>query len=85
MEHDNHKSHPDPFLFTDSKIMSGQGKAIICCVGENTLLAKSRKPTDLTIEEQHTDLERKLEKTAQQIGKYAMLATFLSIVTHLIF
>jgi Ca2+-transporting ATPase len=44
--HDNHKEHPDPFLFTDSKIVCGQGKAIVCCVGENTILGKTRKPDD---------------------------------------
>ena len=43
---DNHKAHPDPFLFTDSKIMTGQGKGLVLAVGENTLLAKSRKPSD---------------------------------------
>lgn len=30
---DNHKEHPNPFLFTDSKIMKGQGRALVCCVG----------------------------------------------------
>lgn len=29
-------------MLTDSKIMTGQGKAIICAVGENTLLARLR-------------------------------------------
>jgi len=84
-EPDNHKEHPDPFLFTDSKIKSGQGRAIVCCVGENTLLAKSRKPADMVIEEQNTDLEKKLEKSAGQIQKYALAATLLSVITHLIF
>jgi len=32
-EGDNHKEHPDPFLFTDSKIMTGQGKGVVCAVG----------------------------------------------------
>lgn len=62
---DNHFDHPDPFLFSDSKVMTGQGKAIVCCVGENTLLARNRKPKDLVIEEQFTFLEDKLEKTAK--------------------
>jgi magnesium-transporting ATPase (P-type) len=42
-EFDNHKEHPDPFLFVDSKVMAGQGKAIVCAVGENTMLARHRK------------------------------------------
>lgn len=32
-----------------------------------------------------TDLERKLDKTAGQIGKYAMAATALSVATHFAF
>ena len=39
-EPDNHKEHPDPFLFTDSKVMTGQGRAIVCAVGDNTMAAR---------------------------------------------
>lgn len=45
----------------------------------------SRAPGELKIEEQQTDLEKKLEKTAAQISKYALFFTGLSIVTHLFF
>lgn len=48
-EIDNHNRHPDPFLLSDSKVMTGQGKAIVCCVGGNTLLARSRRPEQLKI------------------------------------
>lgn len=65
--------------------MSGQGRAVVCCVGERTLLAQTRKPGDLKIEEQNTDLEKKLERTANQISKYAVAATVISVVSHLIF
>jgi magnesium-transporting ATPase (P-type) len=41
---DNHTEHPDPFLLSDTKVMTGQGKAIVCCVGENTVLARNRGP-----------------------------------------
>lgn len=50
-EPDNHKEHPDPFLFADSKIFTGQGKAVVLCVGVNTLMARNRKPSDLVINE----------------------------------
>ena len=50
-EPDNHKEHPDPFLFADSKIFTGQGKAVILCVGVNTLMARNRHPSDLVINE----------------------------------
>lgn len=49
---DNHLDNPDPFLLTDTKIMTGQGKAVVCSVGENTLLARSRNPQDMKIDEQ---------------------------------
>lgn len=56
----NHSENPDCFLLTDSKIMTGQGKAIICAVGENTLLARLRGRESLVIEETNTHLETKL-------------------------
>lgn len=82
---DNHKEHPDPFLFTNTKIMCGQGKGLVLAVGQNTLLARMRKPGHLKLQEQFTELERKLEKTANMISKYALLATILTVLTHLIF
>lgn len=38
-EYDNHKRNPDPFLLTGTMVMTGSGKAIVCAVGDNTLLA----------------------------------------------
>lgn len=54
---DNHTFNPDPFLFSNSKVMTGQGKALVCQVGDNTLLSKMRKPEDLEIKEEFTYLE----------------------------
>ena len=56
---------PDPFLFSNCKVMTGQGKALVCQVGENTLLSKSRKPEDLVIKEEVTYLEQRLEDVAK--------------------
>lgn len=82
---DNHINNPDPFLLTDSKVMKGQGRAIVLAVGSGTVLAKSRKPGDLTIEEQETDLEKKLQKASEQIGKFAWMFLFILVVTSAIF
>lgn len=41
-EPDNHKEHPDPFLFADSKILTGQGKAVVLAVGDSTYAARNR-------------------------------------------
>jgi magnesium-transporting ATPase (P-type) len=62
---DNHLSNPDPLLLTESKIMTGQGKAVVCAVGKNTLLARMRKSMDFKIEEQVTHVEKKLEFVAE--------------------
>ena len=48
---DNHSKNIDCFLLTDSKIMTGQGKAVVCAVGDNTLLARLRAGEDLFIPE----------------------------------
>ena len=48
---DNHHLNPDPFLLTDSKIMTGQGKAIVCAVGSNTLLARIRGNEQYVVKE----------------------------------
>ena len=62
---DNHViSNPDPFLFSNSKVKTGQGKALVCQVGENTLLSKMRKPEDLVIKEEFTYLEQRLSEVA---------------------
>lgn len=48
-ELDNHKECPDPFLLSNSMILTGCGKAVVCCVGDNTLLARTRNKEDLVI------------------------------------
>jgi Ca2+-transporting ATPase len=82
---DNHKTNPDPFLFSDTKVMTGTGKALVCCVGNNTLLALTRKPDDLVTEEQKTFLETKLDIAATQISKFAKFAAGMSFVTRMVF
>jgi len=84
-EIDNHNRHPDPFLLSDCKIMTGQGKAIVCNVGNNTLLARTRRPEQLKIQEQNTVLEQKLNILAKGIEKYAIFATFLCLISQLIY
>ena len=85
LQEDNHESHPDPFLFSDTKVLTGWGKAMVCCVGNNTLLASTRKPQDLIVEEQETFLEKKLETAADQISKFAKLAAMLVVITRCLF
>lgn len=65
--------------------MRGEGRAIVCAVGDCTLIARNRKKEDLLLKEQNTVLEIKLEKVGQRIGKWAELATliiFLALVVY---
>lgn len=77
---DNHKTNPDPFLLSASKIMSGSGRAIVCSVGDNTRLSRSTNKEDLVIKEQQTFLEQKLEDISNAVTQYALLLTSLIIV-----
>ena len=51
---DNHedRSKVDNLLLTSSMIMSGGGKAVVCCVGSNTFLSRSRERSDKLIVEE---------------------------------
>ena len=83
--HDNHLENPDPFLLTDSKIMTGEGKAVVCAVGRNTQLARLRGNKPMKHEEETTHLEEKLKVVSEQVGMYAKIAAGLSVVTHIAF
>lgn len=78
---DDHLTNPDPFLFSDSKIMTGHGKALVCQVGDNTLLAKTRGPENLFLDEEYTYLEVRLDVVSKQVTKYAKCAAFVIIIT----
>ena len=84
-EPDNHKEHPDPFLLSSSMVMTGSGRALVCAVGKNTRLARSRQPQDLQIKEQQTFLEEKLEVLASSITSYAMAATIGVVVFQFVY
>ena len=72
-------------MLTDSKIMTGSGKALVCAVGANTLLARIRGDEVYKMCESNTHLDSKLDATAKQIGKYALLVMGAYIVTSFLF
>jgi magnesium-transporting ATPase (P-type) len=81
----NHRENPDPFLLSRSLVMSGKGKALVCCVGKHTQLARQPDLESFGKEEKLTPLQEKLERIAGQIGKYAYLAGFVIFATQVIF
>jgi magnesium-transporting ATPase (P-type) len=53
--------------------MKGEGRAIVCAVGENTFLARRRTKDSLIIEEERTLLEQKLEFLSEVCGKWCYI------------
>ena len=48
---DNHKDNPDVILLSDSKVMRGEGTAIVLAVGDMTYLSRIRTNESLVIKE----------------------------------
>lgn len=45
--HENYKSNPNPFLLQSTVIENGEGKAIVCAVGEKTQAGKAARTLDI--------------------------------------
>ena len=82
---DNHADHPDPFLLTDSKVMTGQGKALVCAVGESTMATRNRKKNSLVMQEEKTHLEGLLERLGNGVREYAYQACLWCIAAQAVF
>jgi Ca2+-transporting ATPase len=54
----NFESNPDPFLLGKSLVASGQGIAMVCCVGINSRSGMAEEK--LNTEEEETPLQQKL-------------------------
>ena len=65
--------------------MAGSGKAVVCAVGKNTLREQELKKNELRMEETVTPLQRKLELLGAQIGKWAYLMAFLTLICFTVF
>lgn len=70
---DNHESNPDFTLLSDSKVMEGEGRALVCAVGDMTYLSRKRSKDQLIIKEQKTNLEKRLEQVGEIVGKWCYL------------
>ena len=85
---DNHTSNPDPFLLAESKILSGQGKALVCAIGQNTRLSRHCIQGDLDfslLEGKQTSLEKKLKVISNYIEKSAFVMILAVVLTRGIF
>lgn len=82
----NHKFNPDPFLLVESKILTGQGKALVCAVGDQTRLARNRTQGNFSmIEGKETSLELKLKKISNFVENFAYGVIGIAVLTRSIF
>lgn len=66
--------------------MTGHGKAVVCAVGNNTLLARLRGKEEFhLVQETQTHLDHQLDAMAKQISKYAVIIMAFSVLSHLLF
>lgn len=82
---DEPDQHSDPFLLGGSTIMSGKGVALVAAVGPNS--QQGQAEAKLTIEDEITPLQAKLETIAEQIGTvgvYCAILTFAASTANLL-
>lgn len=84
-EGDNHESNPDPFLFADSKVLTGSGRAIVCAVGLKSKMSRSKKQGIFHIEGKMTELEMKLQRISKYIEDAALIILAVSFLTQALF
>ena len=76
----NYSKNPNPFMLHSTLVKTGTGQGLVCCVGGNTQAGKAAKA--LSIANDITPLQAKLERIADQIGTvgfYAAVLTFTAL------
>ncbi|GMM28322.1 calcium-transporting ATPase [Martiniozyma asiatica (nom. inval.)] len=68
----------DPILISGSKLISGQGRAMVVCVGQNSMHGKTMM--SLNIVEESTPLQENLEKLTEGISTYAFLSSIILLI-----
>ena len=81
----NHTRNPDPFLLTDSLVMTGSGKAVVCAVGNHTSLYEMHGDQNLVgigsdDEANMTPLQMRLKRVADQLSKWGYAVGFMLFV-----
>ncbi|KAF7149879.1 hypothetical protein RHSIM_Rhsim02G0038800 [Rhododendron simsii] len=82
VEVDLSHNHNNPFLFSDTKVTSGNGRMVVTSVGMNTTLGEII--TISIYSNEHTALKYKLNKLTSSIGKVVLSVAFLVQVVLLI-
>lgn len=68
----------DPIFISGAKVLEGNGKAIVICVGENSF--NGRLMMSLQVESEDTPLQQKLDILAEQIGKLGLYSAVFTVI-----
>lgn len=85
LDEKNMDENPNPFLLQSSIAETGEGKAVVCVVGERTRVGRSQRMLDF--EDDQTPLQLKLESVAETIGYMGLafaVLTFLALVAQML-
>ena len=78
------KKIPSPLILSGTNCVEGSGKGIILAVGEHSQKGIIRRTVDNAQEDSQTPLEAKLEKIAELIGYFGMLAGVVTLIALMI-
>ena len=78
------KKLPSPLILSGTNCIEGSGKGIIIAVGEHSQKGIIRRTVDNAQENSKTPLESKLEKIAELIGYFGMIAGIVTLVALMI-
>jgi len=76
-----HKIHevPSPILVSGTMFKQGSGLMIITCVGMNSAIGRIKKTINDN-EDDETPLQKKLEKIAEDIGKFGLVCAIFTLI-----
>ena len=78
------KKLPSPLILSGTNCIEGSGKGIVIAVGEHSQKGIIRRTVDNAQENSQTPLEAKLEKIAELIGYFGMIAGVVTLIALMI-
>ena len=75
---------PSPLILSGTNCIEGSGKGIVIAVGEHSQKGVIRRTVDNAQENSQTPLEAKLEKIAELIGYFGMIAGVVTLIALMI-
>lgn len=72
-------------LYSDSLVMHGSCKAVVCCIGKNCYAERLMEGKTFTLGDEMTPLQLKLKDLSEVLTNYAILGALMTILLFSIF